>query len=105
MRWSLTSATTSLGLAINNGGPVSGIVPRPIKGQAEVAISRHVAPLRTGQDLIQSLKEALAHTNGEGAAVVHEPVLARDIGRRTKRSSRNRAGGKEKPSGGYKLGL
>ena len=26
----------------------------------------------TGQDLIQSLTEALAHTNGEGPAVVHE---------------------------------
>ena len=47
-----------------------------------------------GKDLIQSLNEALAHAKGDAPAKVHEPVSPRDIGRRTKRSSRNRVGGK-----------
>ena len=32
-----------------------------------------------GQDLIQSLNEALAHAKGEGPAVVHAPVDPREI--------------------------
>ena len=32
-----------------------------------------------GQDLIQSLNEALAHAKGEGQAVVHAPVDPREI--------------------------
>jgi putative transcriptional regulator len=32
-----------------------------------------------GDDLIQSLGEALAHVKGEGAAIVHEPLNTREI--------------------------
>ena len=32
-----------------------------------------------GQDLIQSLNEALAHAKGEGEAVIHAPVDPREI--------------------------
>ena len=32
-----------------------------------------------GQDLIQSLNEALAHAKGEGDAVIHAPVDPREI--------------------------
>jgi putative transcriptional regulator len=32
-----------------------------------------------GQDLIQSLNEALAHAQGEGPAIVHTPVDPREI--------------------------
>jgi len=32
-----------------------------------------------GQDLIQSLNEALAHAQGEGPAVVHAPVDPREV--------------------------
>ena len=32
-----------------------------------------------GDDLIQSLNEALAHARGEGPAIVHAPVTPREI--------------------------
>ncbi len=32
-----------------------------------------------GEDLIQSLNEALAHAKGEGPAIVHAPVTPREI--------------------------
>ena len=32
-----------------------------------------------GEDLIQSLNEALAHAQGEGPAIVHTPVDPREI--------------------------
>ena len=32
-----------------------------------------------GDDLIQSLNEALAHARGEGPAVVHAPVTPREV--------------------------
>ena len=32
-----------------------------------------------GDDLIQSLKEALAHAKGDGPAILHAPVTAREI--------------------------
>lgn len=37
-----------------------------------------------GEDLIQSLNEALAHAKGEGPAVVHSPVVPREIRERVK---------------------
>ena len=37
-----------------------------------------------GEDLIQSLNEALAHSKGEGSAMVHEPVHPGEIRRRAK---------------------
>ena len=35
-----------------------------------------------GDDLIQSLGEALAHAKGEGPAIVHAPVNPRDVRKR-----------------------
>ena len=32
-----------------------------------------------GNDLIQSLSEALAHVKGEGAAVLHTPLIPREV--------------------------
>lgn len=32
-----------------------------------------------GDDLIQAMTEALAHAKGEGSAVVHAPVIPREI--------------------------
>ena len=32
-----------------------------------------------GEDLIQSLNEALAHAKGEGPAIVHVPISPRDV--------------------------
>ena len=32
-----------------------------------------------GDDLIQSLEEALAHAKGEGPAIVHAPVAPREV--------------------------
>lgn len=32
-----------------------------------------------GDDLIQSLNEAVSHAKGEGPAIIHEPVDAKDI--------------------------
>ena len=32
-----------------------------------------------GEDLIQSLNEALAHAKGEGPAIVHAPVAPREV--------------------------
>ena len=32
-----------------------------------------------GEDLIQSLGEALAHAKGEGPAIVHSPVAPREV--------------------------
>ena len=32
-----------------------------------------------GEDLIQSLSEALAHAKGEGPGIVHEPVAPREV--------------------------
>lgn len=37
-----------------------------------------------GEDLIQSLNEALAHAKGEGPAVVHTPVDPREVRKRAK---------------------
>ena len=37
-----------------------------------------------GEDLIQSLNEALAHAKGEGPAVVHAPVTPREVRKQTK---------------------
>lgn len=37
-----------------------------------------------GEDLIQSLNEALAHAQGEGPAIVHTPVDPREIRMRAK---------------------
>jgi putative transcriptional regulator len=37
-----------------------------------------------GEDLIQSLNEALAHAKGEGPAVIHSPVIPREIRERVK---------------------
>ena len=35
-----------------------------------------------GDDLIQSLHEALAHARGDGHAIVHAPVTPRDVRRK-----------------------
>ena len=32
-----------------------------------------------GDDLIQSLNEALAHARGDGSAIVHAPVVPREV--------------------------
>ena len=32
-----------------------------------------------GEDLIQSLNEALAHSKGEGPAIVHSPIAPREV--------------------------
>ena len=37
-----------------------------------------------GEDLIQSLNEALAHAKGEGPAIVHAPVTRGEVRERTK---------------------
>ena len=37
-----------------------------------------------GEDLIQSLNEALAHANDEGAAVIHSPVTPREVRKQAK---------------------
>ena len=37
-----------------------------------------------GEDLIQSLNEALAHAKGEGPAVVHGPVAPRKVRKQAK---------------------
>ena len=37
-----------------------------------------------GEDLIQSLDEALAHAKGEGPAIVHAPVSPREVRERAK---------------------
>ena len=37
-----------------------------------------------GEDLIQSLNEALAHTKGEGPAMVHAAVTPREVRKRAK---------------------
>lgn len=37
-----------------------------------------------GEDLIQSLNEALAHTKGEGPATAHAPVTPREARERAK---------------------
>ena len=37
-----------------------------------------------GEDLIQSLNEALAHAKGEGPAIVHTPVTPREVRKRAK---------------------
>lgn len=39
-----------------------------------------------GEDLIQSLNEALAHAQGEGPAVIHAPVDPREVRMRAKLS-------------------
>ena len=43
-----------------------------------------------GEDLIQSLNEALAHAKGEGPAIVHTPVTPREV--RNASSSPTRSG-------------
>ena len=37
-----------------------------------------------GEDLIQSLNQALAHAKGEGSAIVHVPVTPREVRRQAK---------------------
>ena len=37
-----------------------------------------------GEDLVQSLNEALAHTKGEGPAIVHAPVTPREVRKQAK---------------------
>ena len=37
-----------------------------------------------GDDLIQSLSEALAHAKGEGPAVVHTPMVPREVRKQAK---------------------
>ncbi len=37
-----------------------------------------------GEDLIQSLNEALAHAKGEGPAIVHAPVTPREVRKQAK---------------------
>ena len=37
-----------------------------------------------GEDLIQSLNEALAHTKGKGPAIVHVPVTPREVRKRAR---------------------
>ena len=37
-----------------------------------------------GDDLIQSLNEALAHARGEGPAIVHAPVTPREVRKQAK---------------------
>ena len=37
-----------------------------------------------GEELIQSLNEALAHAKGEGAAIVHAPVTPREVRKQVK---------------------
>ncbi len=37
-----------------------------------------------GEDLIESLNEALAHAKGEGPAVVHAPVTPREVRQKAK---------------------
>ena len=37
-----------------------------------------------GQDLLQSLNEALAHAKGEGPAVLHAPITPRDVRKQVK---------------------
>ena len=44
-----------------------------------------------GEDLIQSLNEALAHTKGEGPATVHAPVIPREVRKQAKLTQRQMA--------------
>ena len=44
-----------------------------------------------GDDLIQSLNEALVHAKGEGPAVVHAPVTPRDVRKQAKLTQSQRA--------------
>ena len=37
-----------------------------------------------GEDLLQSLNEALAHAKGEGPAVLHAPITPREVRKRVK---------------------
>ena len=37
-----------------------------------------------GEDLIQSLNEALAHSKGEGPAIVHSPIAPREVRERAR---------------------
>jgi len=37
-----------------------------------------------GEDLIQAMREALAHAKGEGPAILHEPVDPREVRMRAK---------------------
>lgn len=37
-----------------------------------------------GEDLIQSLNEALAHAKGEGPAIMHTPVTPREVRKQAK---------------------
>ena len=37
-----------------------------------------------GEELIQSLDEALAHAKGEGPAIVHAPITPREVRKRAK---------------------
>lgn len=37
-----------------------------------------------GEDLIQSLNEALAHAKGEGPAIMHAPVTPREVRKQAK---------------------
>ncbi len=37
-----------------------------------------------GEDLVQSLNEALAHARGEGPAMVHTPLTPREVRKQAK---------------------
>ena len=67
--------------------------PRRIRGSA--ALSHRIEAIGNagtppdemsdfGEDLIRSLNEALAHAKGEGPAIVHAPVLPREVRKRAK---------------------
>ena len=43
-----------------------------------------------GDDLIQSLNEALAHAKGDGPAILHAPVTAREVREPRETSHRRR---------------
>ena len=52
-----------------------------------------------GEDLIQSLNEALAHAKGEGSGIVHAPVARREVRKRDRAvGNRQTLGGVNRPS-------
>ena len=52
-----------------------------------------------GEDLIQSLNEALAHANGEGPAIVHAPISPREVRIQAKRTQTQPVSSQAKNSG------
>ena len=55
-----------------------------------------------GEDLIQSLNEALAHARGENPAVVHPPVTPREIRKQAKLSQAQMASLMGMSTSGYR---